>query len=167
MIDVGQLLKNGITEMLQSCRVPSVMKVQRHPCQRSGKLLFCILPDGYYHTKILFVFPMLEGEVEMAGLDDHFPSSDEYGLESNALRSDVAVRHGLRALPNSADRCKIILGETVFIAINHNTVGVDVERNEWYITTSLGTLEAIVVGILEQLEYKSSITAVYFCRKPL
>jgi hypothetical protein len=107
------------------------------------------VPDGYHHSEILFFSPVLEAEVEMAGLDDHPLSSDENGLESDALSSDVSVRYRLCALSNRADRCKIILGKTVFVAINNNAVGVDVEGDKGHITISSGTLEAIVVCILE------------------
>lgn len=103
---------------------------------------------------------MLEVEGEIARLDIDLPGSDEDRLEPNSFGSNIAVRPRLCALADGTNGRKIVSCESILVALDNNSIGMNLKRDEWQISIRSGTCEAVVVSVLQQLEDEPGITAV-------
>jgi len=103
---------------------------------------------------------MFEVEGEVARLDIDLPGSDEDRLEPDSLGPNIAVRPRLCAFADRANGGKIVSRESILIAFDNDSIGVNIERDKRQSSICPGPRETIVVGVLQQLEDKTSITAV-------
>ena len=67
---------------------------------------------------------MLEVKGKVVGQDLDFAGYHDNGLEADAISSDVAVRSRLRTLASGAYCPQILDREAIFVAIDHDPVGV-------------------------------------------
>ena len=109
---------------------------------------------------------MLEVEGEWPGLDVDLPGSRKHRLEADTLLAYVALRALLGTLADITDGSQVLLGEAVLVALDHKHVMVDSKRNIRLLIGGLHTRVVVVIGVLEHLEYKSSIAGIEIPCKP-
>jgi hypothetical protein len=108
---------------------------------------------------------MPEVERKARGLDVHLPGRHEHGFKPDSLFANVALGPLLRALAHIAYGRKVLRCEAVFIAIDNDTMRVNLEGQKGFDASCLSFSVIVVVRVLEKLKDKTRVACVEILRK--